>query len=469
MIISKDLRKKIFYFSIPIYLILVYIYSILNVSFVKAESLNELALYSLEWTLLIFIPISILTWIDDIWDSIKSLNINYLYATILAVAISIFIYQPKLFMSLLYSILPLSIYLMYRKKDENRYPPLFTIISLAYVFFAIVHLDAFSKPEDTLDLIFSLSILLFLPILSMVNLSKEASKYIVIFSFRFTIIWMIVNLTLYILLMSNLDLSILSFISLNKQYIPSEDPNMLVLNKTLLWSKYFHPTFMSYALVSIFGFAYLINREGNKYIEKYELFSYFILFISFVFINQSRYGILIAFFCAFLIGLDKFMIFDWCKKNKIKLLTSLISLFIFLFYYFDLYRIIIDGDRYKIYKYTINRWLINPIMGLGTGSGYNMPIDNIDGISHIAHSHNIVLSMLLEHGIFGVLFLLSFSISYIYYAVKNKNNYLIIFAIFTIPFSMIESILWSIHSVAIVFFFISLALWMNKEKKITLY
>lgn len=468
MIISKDLRKKVFYFSIPVYLIVVYIYSILNVDFIKSENFNNLASYSSKWTLFTFIPIALFSWIDDIWEIIKTRNFYYLYATLFALAISLLCYRSQLVINLLYGILPLSIIFIYYNKKCFIRPPLFTIISLVYVFFAIIHIGEFSNSVDTLDLLSNISLLSFLPIMAMISFDRNISKYIIALSLRLSLIWMIINITLYILLMSNLDLSILSCISLNKQYIPSDDPNIVVLEKTLLWSKYSNPTFISYLLMSILSFAYLLNKKDNKYIKNYEISTFFLLFLSFVFINQSRYGILIAVTSLLFIIIEKLMFFDWFRINKIKLGTLLIATFCFLCYYFKLYRIIIDGDRYRIYKYTIDKWLISPYSGLGTASGYNLTT-NMEGFSHLAHPHNLLLALLLEHGVVGLIFLLSFAISYVYYSIKHRNYYLISFAIITLPFALIESLLWTWHSVAIVFFFISLALWMNKENKITLY
>ena len=105
---------------------------------------------------------------------------------------------------------------------------------------------------------------------------------------------------------------------------------------------------------------------------------------------------------------------------------------------------------------------------MGTASGYNLTTD-MEGFSHLAHPHNLLLALLLEHGIVGLIFILSFSISYIYYSIKHSNYYLMSFAIITLPFALIESLLWTWHSVAIIFFFTSLALWMDKEKKIISY
>jgi O-antigen ligase len=196
-------------------------------------------------------------------------------------------------------------------------------------------------------------------------------------------------------------------------------------------------------LTMIFGtsISYLIINLNALNSFKKSLYSFLSLlfFVSLIF-SESRGA------CGIGIILYIFILFTFCKGNKVKLFFIFPLLFIILISVFFKVGIvqkeirnqeanIILGDRERVWNISLEAAEWSPVFGIGINNwGKIKPEDiqrsvekngkiyNADSYLFQGHSHSIYLMALVEKGIVGLLSLFIFMFGWIFYLFKNFRN-----------------------------------------------
>lgn len=195
-------------------------------------------------------------------------------------------------------------------------------------------------------------------------------------------------------------------LSLTSIYEIINDPNVIFnVKKGLAGSRGNRAAF---GIMIGIGAAYCLCLYMKNKILSLSLFFYFSFFLIFSFARTAWVGILCAIIVFLIINFKKFS----KKDKKIFLLLILLSVFCLVLLYFNIdsvnarFNSLLAGEstyRFKIWKYSFDMFLKQPILGYGVDSFGKLP-NNIFYPNIALTSHNFILEILLSIGLIGLLF-----------------------------------------------------------------
>lgn len=181
-----------------------------------------------------------------------------------------------------------------------------------------------------------------------------------------------------------------NFFTFNKAYM-----NFL---EVLSWSYFKHPSFISWIFLVVGGLGALVRREKPNLISVYEIMLYAVLLLFFVFIVQSRIGIL-GYFIAIAL-LVWFHFSDRISPLKKYILMTLAVIFAIAAIAFLTTKTSYFSDpiRNNTFNIVYNQ-IINQSLLFGEGTATQRFIMKDTGIFHV---HNDFISVFIDLGIIGL-------------------------------------------------------------------
>lgn len=396
-------------------------------------------------------------------DNIRTFFRNFNKDSIVSIIVSISIISVLLSWRFsLFLLILLSLISIYNILNKKGYGVIFlSWIFPIYILFEFIYL--YKTPNITigLSLISKQLPFLLLPIISYgVRLKKKQLTDILSITFRISMVYMMVNLALYVFIYQEYTDSLFSFIGFNKFYF-SYYPKLYVGDIFILHGLVGHYNMGIPIFSIIYLYAIYINHQ-NKIFQNIEVIVYFILLSSFIFINQSRYGMIIL---PIILGIQ-FIQTNYLKPLiKYILYRILLILYIIIFPFMMLYISFIDPIRQKIYKDSIKLIKSSNYMGLGTGMDLKkLSINNIT----LLHSHNNYISVTVDLGIIGLVIITLFSLSVFYTGYKKNNIFLLFYGIIFYPLSWVDSFFYTQEYIIIIFCLLSFAIILSKRNKNTI-
>lgn len=231
------------------------------------------------------------------------------------------------------------------------------------------------------------------------------------------------------------------FITFNKCYI-TQLPNTAPYWPLLSWLHTHHPTGIL-LLFSIVGLVYsyhriVKSRDTNPHFISY---IYFLLSLWVSLLLQSRYGILASIGTLTLLSIFHIRRYLKRKWRVIVMISTIIALSVIGLASNLAEKISFFGDslRLQVFTNAIDTWLKSPILGLGAGSDAFVHLEQLDHI----HSHNVLLSILVDTGIFGGFVIIALYIGLLWESIKLRNFPVGAFTLLWIPLSWIDSVFYS--------------------------
>ena len=221
------------------------------------------------------------------------------------------------------------------------------------------------------------------------SVSQRQQVSFIAICFKGFLLLLIANMMFYCFASKAAEVSFFSFITLNKGYFPYYE--------VLFWSKFKHPSFISWIILLIGGLGGLLWRKDKKQITTPELIIYTLLIFCFALIVQARVTIiscfiLIAFFMY--LSIEKFL----TKTVKYSLFTLLGLIAIGGIWYLVTHTAYFsDPIRNQIYS-TAFQAIRDSNIWIGNGSGYQRYI--MDGF--VYYVHNDFVATLVDTGILGI-------------------------------------------------------------------
>lgn len=237
------------------------------------------------------------------------------------------------------------------------------------------------------------------------------------------------NFVVYILYILTTENSFFCFFTFDKGYLPYYE--------ILSWSKYKHPSYISWIILLIGGLGFWIwKEEKNARITTFEFLIYAILLLFMVFMLQARIAI-IGYFLTIGLFLWSYISKSWTMKTKTIMvsLVSFLSVGILLFLvtktsFFS------DPTRISFFQAALNSD-VNFIYGGGTQTQRELaePLGFI-------HLHNDFICIAVDLGIIGLGLLLSWIIVTFYQSIKTKNNYILYTLLLALMFMCTDTFLY---------------------------
>ncbi len=290
--------------------------------------------------------------------------------------------------------------------------------------------------------------------------SIEKNRFIAIL-FHFLFFYVILHLTSYLLMVNYLGKNIFSCLAFNKEYLD--------YLKIFQYSKYHHPSLISYLLLVVGGIGYVTYKKGNYLIKRNELIIYWLMTLFFIFIVQSR----VAQIGYFLIW--AFILFFEISKRISKQQQLGIILLGGLFFLIGMYVVgnftpfFYDSERVQLYNGALE--IIrenNPFWGAGAYSEM-VALEKMNLVEKgKLHFHNDFLQVVAKYGILGLSLLLLWVFVTLRNSLKKKNLELFFFMLPTLLIMMTDSALnhYRILIITAVFLFVFLekdAITINKK------
>ena len=272
-----------------------------------------------------------------------------------------------------------------------------TVISILFFIFIIIRIIALSWAkyfDYGVRILFeeeSIVFFLLIPIILLgFSVSQRQQISFTAICFKGFLLLLIANMVFYSFASKAAKIDFFSFITLNKGYF--------FYYEALFWSKFKHPSFISWIILLIGGLGGLVYRKDKKLITNYELTIYALLILCFTFIVQARvtiisYFIVTAFFIylsieKYLTQTVKYSLFSLLGITAIGGVWYLVTHTV----YFT------DPIRNELYARAFtaigqgNLWI-------GNGSGYQRYI--MEDL-HIGYVHNDFIATLVDTGILGL-------------------------------------------------------------------
>ncbi len=197
------------------------------------------------------------------------------------------------------------------------------------------------------------------------------------------------------------------------------------------WLQVGHPSYTLLALLPSFLILFFLPENKNKS----ELIAFTLFSLLFVGVTHLRYGLFFVISMSIL----------WLYKpylGKIKeifqryfyiplIIIGLLAIFVYTER--DLFR---DNIRFKLYTDAIEQIKLFPLLGQGSWAESRLFFNEYK--EYIAHAHNMLLSMMVNFGIIGLLWCLTFVGSILYDGLRF-NKPLLTFFVFLLPLLIIES------------------------------
>ncbi len=199
------------------------------------------------------------------------------------------------------------------------------------------------------------------------------------------------------------------------------------------WLEVSHPSYSLLALLPYFLVSFFA-REKTRFAEQEELVFVLLTFF-FVLLTHLRYGLyyivlmIVLLLCKPYIGAVKELI----KRRAIYIVLGFSLLVSFLYQERALF---VDEQRLELYQLAIEKIKEFPILGQGTGAELELFKEGM--LIKYAHAHNLLLSMMLNFGVIGLLWLIVFIASLLYKAM-TENEVLLVFCLFLFPMFIIDA------------------------------
>ena len=274
-------------------------------------------------------------------------------------------------------------------------PTAITIMFFIFIVLRIVGLFWTTEFDFGVKILFeeeSIVFFLFVPIILLgFSVSKKQQESFIAICFKGFLLLLVANLIFYSFAISaDKDQHFFNFITLNKGYFSYYE--------TLFWSKFKHPSFISWIILVIGGLGGLLWKKDKKLINTPELITYAMLALCFALIVQARvviisWFIVVAFFVYLFI--EKYL----SRTIKYSLFTLLGLIAIGGVWYLVTHTTYFsDPIRNEIYTKAFaaiekgNLWI-------GNGSGYQRYIMKELFIGYV---HNDFVATLVDTGILGL-------------------------------------------------------------------
>ncbi|GIZ14547.1 O-antigen ligase family protein [Capnocytophaga catalasegens] len=283
------------------------------------------------------------------------------------------------------------------------------------------------------------------------RMEKSETMVFITICFKGFLSLLILNVTIYILYTSSIELPFFSFLTFNKGYMN--------YYSVLEWGPYQHPSYISWTMLLIGGLSFFVWKEQKEAkITTFELIWYAILLFCFAFMVQARITIIGYFLTISLLGWLYFT-----KKWTMKTKTTIVSMLVVL---------LIAGvgvlvTQTKFFSDPIRMSFFNaakefqmPNLFFGAGTTTQRGIAETLGFIHL---HNDLLCIFIDLGIIGLLLLLGWIIATFYQSIVTKNNYILYTLLLALMFINTDTFLY-MGSYMSVWFITILFAFPEKEK-----
>lgn len=340
--------------------------------------------------------------------------LRYLIVCIGVVLVFVWTYKFKITyrMALLLPILCIVYSFIYRKwkKPDKVMIVFFLLMGMRFLSFFWVDNRAFFWQDINSNLFI---LLLIAPIACIGFRAKEEDcSAFVTLSFKLFLFLLTFNVCLYLLVSNNLENSLFSFLTFNKNYMP--------FYEILSWTTFKHPSFIAWIMLVIWGMGVLEWRKDNRKITFLEVVLYGILLLSFAFMVQARVvivGVPLSIFTLIWFYITK----EWSIKKRVfidalVLLSGILTIYLLVTYtnYFS------DPQREVMFKEAFENIKQHPI--IGNGSSFQRIISKKIGFFHI---HNDFLAIFIDLGSIGLSLLIFWLLAIYQKGLYYKDNSII--------------------------------------------
>ena len=303
--------------------------------------------------------------------------------------------------------------IIYRKYVK---PTVITLLFFAFIIFKIIGLlwaRYFDYGVKTLFEGESIVFFLVIPIILLgFSVSQRQQLSFIAICFKGFLLLLVANVVFYSFAISAEGTKpFFSFLTLNKGYL--SDNEGFSLYEILFWTRFKHPSFLSWIILVIGGLGFFLWKKYRTIITTPEIIAYALLLFSFIFMMQARVNI-IAYFVviAFFVYLSVAHLFS--KRLKYGLFVSVGLVAIGTVTYLTTHTAYFsDPIRNQLYA-TAFQAIKEGNLWIGNGSGYQRYI--MDGF--VGYVHNDFVAILVDIGIIG----LSLFISWLGAIVLSKDT-----------------------------------------------
>lgn len=391
-----------------------------NVSFLTAIAFTFIAISSVA-ALLVFRPEKMKFSVENL---LKVSLILLLVSTVLNIPTSIAVTVLFVLLSIVYGVV--------HKKIQKPHP-LFYFIA-GYYIFQLLGLSWSIDLKNGLHTIDKGISYIIIPLaFCLYPISDETRKKLLKIFFRIMFVFVLVGLIGYIYQVYFNKIGLFAGFSLNKDYLNSKLENNSAYWAIMRWSRYGHPTFVSFILVLTFGIGVYFHDMEKEFAKRISIFE-LLLFAGFAMILivllQSRLGMILFPFGVFVSTF-------WALRKRKKLVFSLIGVVAFMvasctLYLFKFHKsYFFDSPRSIMLERTMKFIHEHPLLGTGTGGMRKIAID-------FANPHNQYYGEILHLGIVGFIVMAILLGATIYFGVKNKNMLLLYFTLLFLMLMLTE-------------------------------
>ncbi|GIM60282.1 hypothetical protein CAPN008_03320 [Capnocytophaga canis] len=278
------------------------------------------------------------------------------------------------------------------------------------------------------------------------RMEKSETMEFITICFKGFLSLLALNMAIYVLYTSSIDLPILSFLTFNKSYME--------YISILEWTYFPHPSYVSWVILLIGGLGFFVWKEQKKtIITTYELIWYAILLFCFVFMMQARISI-IGYFLTICLLNWLYLTKKWTMKVKTTVVSILVILLITgIGVLVTQTKFFSDPARVSFFNATKEFKMPSLFFGAGTSAQRGVA-ETLDFI----HLHNDLLCIFVDLGIIGLLLLLIWIIATFYQSIIYRNSYILYTMLLALMFMNTDTFLYmgaymSVWFISIIFAF----------------
>jgi len=254
------------------------------------------------------------------------------------------------------------------------------------------------------------------------EISDLTRKKLLKLYFRAMLVFIITSIIAYVYQVYFNGVGLFAGLGFNKFYLNSKLEDISSYYAIMRWSRYGHPTFISFILTLCFGIGVFFHdkeKESNTHISGFELSVFALLSLLLIMLLQSRLGM-----ALFPIG--AFVSLLWLFRRKKKTFFFIFGLLITmsLIGAIKVYKshkdFFFDEPRSKMFDLT--QKFIKEHLWFGTGTGGMRKV-----VVEFANPHNQYYGEILHLGIVGALVMTVLLGATIYFGIKERNILLLFF------------------------------------------